>query len=336
MLEKYTQLISYVEKIKRLNSSTACALQIIHHDKVVVDYHSGTNSNHAPMKKVTVASQYHVASARKSYLGLAVAYALYDGKIKSLDDYAADYLHGYDRKVLGDTTLRHLVTYSHGIDDNSINIFREFAAGTSWAYKGMGIIMITELLNSLYKQPFTKMLEERVFIPLGLKETGWRTQDNGNLVKVILNPNKEAILPIGDSNDGFDGNLFVSTRDLAKWGYLHLKKGYINGKQIVPEEVIEMATTLQSPKYKDPTLPENGIFWYVQHNGTARSEMGERVPQCSFQILGNTGPTILVIPKFNLVVAKMYNKKYNYEGEKGDYLYYLREFSNLVADTFKE
>jgi CubicO group peptidase (beta-lactamase class C family) len=200
----------------------------------------------------------------------------------------------------------------------------------------MGIIIITELLNSLYNQPFTNLLEERVFVPLGLKETGWRTQDNGNLVKVILDPSKEAILPISNCSNGLDGNLFVSTRDLAQWGYLHLKKGNINGKQIIPSEVIEMATTLQSPKYKDPTLPENGIFWYVQHNGAARSEMGERVPQGSFQILGNTGPTILVIPKYNLVVAKMYNKKYNYEGKNGDYLYYLREFSNLVADTFAE
>ena len=28
----------------------------------------------------------------------------------------------------------------------------------------------------------------------------------------------------------------------------------------------------------------------------------------------------------------MYNKRYNYGGD--NYLYYLREFSNLVADTF--
>lgn len=60
--------------------------------------------------------------------------------------------------------------------------------------------------------------------------------------------------------------------------------------------------------------------------------MGERVPVSSFQILGNTGPTILVIPKYNVVIAKMYNKKYNYGGD--NCLHYLREFSNLVADTF--
>ena len=63
-----------------------------------------------------------------------------------------------------------------------------------------------------------------------------------------------------------------------------------------------------------------------------RSEIGERVPKGSYQILGVTGPTLLVIPKYNLVVSKMYNKRFNYGGN----IHYLREFSNLVADSFKE
>jgi hypothetical protein len=46
------------------------------------------------------------------------------------------------------------------------------------------------------------------------------------------------------------------------------------------------------------------------------------------------GSYSLVIPKYNLGVAKMYNKRYNYGSD--NYLHYLREFGNLVADTFKE
>ncbi|EDL64615.1 hypothetical protein BSG1_09116 [Bacillus sp. SG-1] len=61
--------------------------------------------------------------------------------------------------------------------------------------------------------------------------------------------------------------------------------------------------------------------------------MGGRVPKGSYQILGVTGPTILVIPEYNAVVVKMYNKRYNYGAD--NYLYYLREFSNLVADCLK-
>lgn len=106
----------------------------------------------------------------------------------------------------------------------------------------------------------------------------------------------------------------------------------INGKQIVPKEVIKIATSLQSPTYVNKELPQNGLFWFVQNESAQLSELGERVPKGSYQILGITGPTILVIPEYNVVVAKMYNKRYNYGGD--NYLYYLREFSNLVADTF--
>jgi hypothetical protein len=42
-------------------------------------------------------------------------------------------------------------------------------------------------------------------------------------------------------------NMYLSTRELAYWGYLHLNKGKINEKQIVPREIIDMATSLQSP-----------------------------------------------------------------------------------------
>lgn len=82
----------------------------------------------------------------------------------------------------------------------------------------------------------------------------------------------------------------------------------------------------------DKSLPDNGLFWYVQGTPKAKSEMGERVPKGSYQILGVTGPTLLIIPEHNVVVAKIYNKRYNYGND--NYLYYLREFSNLVADTF--
>ena len=111
---------------------------------------------------------------------------------------------------------------------------------------------------------------------------------------------------------------------------------YIGGDAtyvIIPKEVIEIATEIQSPKYKNQKLPCNGLFWYVQGKPADNSEIGERVPEKSYQILGITGPTLLVIPKYNIVVAKMYNKRYNYGGD--NYLHYLREFSNLVADTFK-
>ncbi|PEQ03207.1 serine hydrolase domain-containing protein [Bacillus toyonensis] len=329
----YEKLISWIENIKEKNHSSATALCIIKDNKIVLEHYSGYHSNTSTSKKVTASSQFNVASARKSYLGFMVAYALYDGKINSIDDEAIKYFKDFDPTLLDKTTIRHLVTHSHGLgetDDGTI--FREFEAGQAWAYRDINVRMMTHLIYQLYNKSFPELLKERVFTPANFQETGWRIQQNENLVNVVNNPNEDAISEVGTVDNGTEKNLFVSARDFAYWGNLHLNQGMINGKQVVPKEVIKIATSLQSPAYKNNELPQNGLFWFVQNEPKQLSELGERVPKGSYQILGITGPTILVIPEYNVVVAKMYNKRYNYGGD--NYLYYLREFSNLVADTF--
>jgi len=50
---------------------------------------------------VSASLQFNVASARKSYLGLVVAYAIYEGEMKSLDDLAINYFPELDKQLLG-------------------------------------------------------------------------------------------------------------------------------------------------------------------------------------------------------------------------------------------
>jgi CubicO group peptidase (beta-lactamase class C family) len=332
MKEKFDQLISYVEEIKELNHCTASALMIVKDDDVLLEHYSGTHSKSPNSTLVSNTSQFNVASTRKSYLGLIVAIAVYEGKIQ-LDDELLLYLDEYDKELLGKTTIRHLVTHSHGLrDQRDGTVFREFEVGESWAYRRINTVMISKLIRKLYNKSFTQVLEERVLQPLGLKETGWRTEENESLVKVVVEPDQPEISRVGSSKDGIQSNLFVSTRELAQWGQLHLNNGWLNGKQVIPEKVIELSTSIQSPPFSDKSLPLNGLFWYVQGSPAEKSELGERVPEGSYQILGITGPTILVIPKYNLVVTKMYNKEKNYGGR--DYLHYVKDFSNRVTDIF--
>jgi CubicO group peptidase (beta-lactamase class C family) len=333
-LAKLEKLISWVEDIKAKNKSSASSLYILKDNEVILEHYNGKHSNTEVAAPITSSSQFNVASARKSYLGLAIAYALYEGKIKSLDDYAINYLEEMDEKLVGKTTIRHLVTHSHGLHvKDEGGIFREFDPGQGWAYRGINVLMMTRLVNRLYNKSFPELLRERVFSPLGFKETAWQTEGNRLLVKQIDDPETEGTYNLGRFANGMESNLHTSAREFAQWGNLHLNKGFAMGKQIVPKEVIKMATQVQSPLYKNKKLPHNGLFWYVQGPPAVYSELGDRVPEGSYQILGVTGPTLLVIPKYNLVVAKMYNKRYNYGGD--NYLYYLREFSNLVADTFR-
>ncbi|WP_064093891.1 serine hydrolase domain-containing protein [Rossellomorea aquimaris] len=327
------ELINWVEDIKEKNHSSAASLYIIKDNKVLLDHYSGYHSYSKDAPQVSPKSQFNIASARKSYLGLALSYALYDGLISSLDDPVTKYFKHCDVELFKGTTIRHLATNSHGLDRKPDGtIYREFKAGKRWAYHNVGDGMIAELVNSLYNKGFPELLNERVFKPMGFTETGWRTKPHENLVKVIREVNEPPLSALGKLSDGTEKNLFVSTREFAKWGQLHLNRGVFNNIQIVPSEVIDYATTIHSPSYSNNSFPENGLFWYVQGKPRKRSEIGERVPQGSYQILGVTGPTILVIPQLNLVVSKMYNKRNNY-GE-GNYLHYLKEFGNKVVDVF--
>jgi len=100
MLEKLEKLIAWVEDIEEKNKSSASSLYILKDNEVILEHYNGYHSNSINATPIISSSQFNVASARKSYLGLAVAYALYEGKIKSLDDYATDYFEEIDEQLL--------------------------------------------------------------------------------------------------------------------------------------------------------------------------------------------------------------------------------------------
>ncbi|MFG6147620.1 serine hydrolase domain-containing protein [Halobacillus sp. B23F22_1] len=323
-----------VEEIKEKNKSSAAALTVIRDNEIVLDHYSGTYSNTSSALPVNENSRFNVASARKSYLGLCIAFALYEGKIHSLDDYVSDYFNDIDPDILKDTTIRHMVTHTHGLNENSEgDIIREFNPGEKWAYRGINIKRMTQLIRKIYGVPFPEFLSAKVFSPMGLTQTWWETKDSDDLVKVINDPNRNGEDTTGSTEDGMESNLFVSAREFALWGNLFLNKGEMNGRRIVPKEVIELAINIHTPDHLAKDFPRNGMFWYVQDTPRKWSELGDRVPRGSFQILGVTGPTLVVIPKYNVVIAKMYNKRYNYGNE--NYLYYLKKFSSIGADTFQ-
>lgn len=60
-----------------------------------------------------------------------------------------------------------------------------------------------------------------MFKPLGMTQTEWRTEGKETLVCDINDPNSYPTLRL-ESNEGSDRNLYVSTRELASWGNLHL------------------------------------------------------------------------------------------------------------------
>jgi CubicO group peptidase (beta-lactamase class C family) len=158
------------------------------------------------------------------------------------------------------------------------------------------------------------------------KQTGWCKEQNDKLVWL----NEQYA-----NDQGTEANLFMSTRELAYWGYLHLNKGVIDGKQILAEEIFKQTTSIISPADLKHELPRNGFFWFVQDEPRSSTELGHKLPSGSFQSLGATGCACLVIPKYNTVAVRMYNQNGpNPEGY--DYLKDIKTFGNLVCECVEE
>lgn len=313
----FRELNDYVLSVKKLIAATAAATCILHKDQIVNEWYSGTHGHIENSRPVDGESQFNVGSVRKTYLGFAISLALYEGKIKSMDDPAASYLDKLDNAALSDITIRHLLTHTHGMASLDTRLF---TPGTDWGYNNVGVNLLIKIIQHLYEAPLAQLLEERVFNAMGLTNTGWRKEQTEKLV--WLNEHY-------DSDRGDAANLFVSAKELAYWGYLHLNKGAVNGKQMLPAEVFEQATTIISPSSLRQPLPRNGFFWFVQDEPRSLTELGDKLPKGSYQSLGITGCACLVIPELNVVAARMYNQtKPNPAGY--DYLADIKTFGNMV------
>ncbi|TDL82408.1 serine hydrolase domain-containing protein [Peribacillus frigoritolerans] len=313
---------------------SGAAVFVIQNDSVVLEEYIGEQSNKPDARNVQRDTQFHVASVRKSYIGFAVAYAVYTGCIHSIDDLATNYLPGLDETVWKDTTIRHLLTHTHGLTEKEGVICREYPAGEKWTYRQVGIDALTQIVKRTTGQTISQIVHEQVFTPLGFSESDWHAEKNEKLVDIILRSGQDSSWRTSKSTEGDKMNMYVSARELALWGYLHLKEGKVNGEQIVPKEVIKLATSMQSPATIDHNSPQNGFLWFVKDLPAKETEIGERVPRGSYQILGYTGVTLLVIPQEDFVAVRMFNSFGSPEGY--DYLQDVRSFGDTVMECLEK
>ena len=120
-----------------------------------------------------------------------------------------------------------------------------------------------------------KIAEDRLFSPMGIADYYWEKNADGD------NWAAQA--------------LYMRSRDLAKIGKLVLNRGNWQGEQLVSEDWIEQATSIQTPQYhgqpEDGTDPFYGFYWWIYPH------MG------AFTALGAGGQFIFIVPDKNLVIV---------------------------------
>ncbi|WP_274365882.1 serine hydrolase [Paenibacillus thermotolerans] len=110
---------------------SAASVLIIQNDVIVSEWYSGRHEHSGHSRIVDAKSQFNIGSIRKTYLGFVISLALFEGSIKSLNDSVSDYLDNLSDYVIAGTTIRNLLTHTHGLHGP---LKRMFPSGTDWHY----------------------------------------------------------------------------------------------------------------------------------------------------------------------------------------------------------
>ncbi|MCH7562898.1 MAG: serine hydrolase [Gemmatimonadetes bacterium] len=150
--------------------------------------------------------------------------------------------------------------------------------GSRYQYNDGVSVLLGKVLREATGQRIDQWAKERLFEPIGITDFHWK------------------ITPDGEADT--EGGLYLSTEDLARIGYLFLRGGEWNGRQIVSREWVEAST---SPVVRD-VAPDNGRpdpgygyqWWVPDHEGgTTRVFAGN----------GYGGQFVLVSPEHDIVVV---------------------------------
>lgn len=124
-------------------------------------------------------------------------------------------------------------------------------------------------------------------------------------------------------------HMWFSTRDMARIGYLMLRKGRWKDQQIIPADWVKLTTTVVSPyqqAVKDKTAYFHfgyGYLWWIWD-----APYNKGVYEGAYTASGAYGQFITVVPKLDLVVA--FKTKYEY-GRQTPTEAYLRVLAKVIG-----
>lgn len=103
-------------------------------------------------------------------------------------------------------------------------------------------------------------------------------------------------------------HVHLSTRDMARIGYLMLRNGRWNGTQVVPAEWVQRSTRAITPVHEmNPAPRRNGRFGYGYLWWVFDGAAGEGPYEGAYTGIGAGGQYITVIPKLDMVIAHKTN-----------------------------
>jgi CubicO group peptidase (beta-lactamase class C family) len=195
--------------------------------------------------------KHHIQSATKSFSSVLVGIAIHEGFIDGVDqkmvdlfpDHAIANLDASKQRI----TLEHLLTMSDGMDWHELDypytdarntlgqmwhsrdavqhvLDRPMARepGETWGYNSGTSILLGGILEQVTGQDVLAFARQYLFAPLGIEDVRWDKTTGGHYHT--------------------DGGLYLTPRDMARFGYLMLHGGTWDGREIVSPEWVARST----------------------------------------------------------------------------------------------
>jgi CubicO group peptidase (beta-lactamase class C family) len=247
---------------------------------------------------------YDLKSTTKSIGGTLLGLALHDGLVE-LDDLAAGHHPHFgtppetnaDRGWHDRITLRQLAHQTAGFEKPGGFERLLFEPGTQWHYSDGGPNWLAECLTLRYRRDLNEVLFERVLTPLGVKPEDLRWRKNA------YRPDEIQAIKRREFGSGISANVDA----MARIGYLYLRRGKWQDRQIIPAEYVERASR---PAPENFGLPEHdprhgnasdhySLLWWNNGDGTI-----DGLPRDAYWSWGLYDSLIVVIPSLDIVAAR--------------------------------
>jgi CubicO group peptidase (beta-lactamase class C family) len=246
-------------------------------------------------------------SVAKSFLSTLCGLAVERGMIRSVHDLVKQYATdgGYDSphnsKITWENHLQQTSEWEGSMWGKNSDFLgtTEFGRGqrqprsiqepgTYWEYNDVRINRMSLTLLEVWKKPLPRVLKDEIMDRIGASNT-WQYHGYFNSTVLINGKQMESV----SGGTRWGGGLWINARDMARFGYLILRRGKWKNKQIISENWIRMATT--------PTTigQDYGYLWWLN----TQRKLYPDAPATSFAARGNGSNTIWIDPEHDLVVV---------------------------------
>jgi CubicO group peptidase (beta-lactamase class C family) len=189
----------------------------------------------------------------------------------------------------------------------------DFQPGTQWRYSpGAAFDTLGRIVEILSDQTFADFLRQRIFEPLGMKDTFFHPPDD-RLVRVAATYHRaDGELQKVDTHTRMEnttyfsgaGGLISDAEDYAQFGQMLLEGGALNGKRLLSPRTVELMASVFAPDTLPGRAKGRGFGLSVQVVSDPIAA-GYRVSQGSYGWDGAFGTHFWVDPKEKIVGVMM-------------------------------